>query len=81
MNMTWIVAASVLLAKDPVEPVNRDKGSIAIKGYDPVAYHEQSKPMKGSPEFHAELERRNLKDRLHQDSRPVHDGPKVCTAV
>ena len=51
MNMTWIVAASVLLAKDPVEPVNRDKGSIAIKGYDPVAFYEQSKPMKGSPEF------------------------------
>jgi hypothetical protein len=30
-------------------PVN-EKGGIAIKGYDPVAYFIESKPVKGSPE-------------------------------
>lgn len=32
-------------------PVNMDKGGIAIKGYDPVAYFIEQRPVKGSREF------------------------------
>jgi YHS domain-containing protein len=38
-------------AASPVEPVNKNKDSVAIKGYDPVAYFTQSKPVKGSAQF------------------------------
>lgn len=31
--------------------VNVDKNGIAIKGYDPVAFFTQNKPVKGKPEF------------------------------
>jgi YHS domain-containing protein len=39
--------AALAPAKSPVDPVNQSKG-VAIKGYDPVAYFTQSKPVKGS---------------------------------
>lgn len=47
-----IVAAVALpaLGQDKVPPVDASKG-IAIKGYDAVAYFEQSQPVKGSPSF------------------------------
>ena len=38
-------------AKTPVEPVNKSKTGLAVKGYDVVAYFEQSEPHKGSTEF------------------------------
>jgi len=33
------------------EPINTDPQGLAIKGYDPVAYFTQGKPLKGSEEF------------------------------
>lgn len=33
-----------------------EKDGVAIGGYDPVAYFTEMKPVKGSPEFHAEYE-------------------------
>jgi YHS domain-containing protein len=35
----------------PLSEINVTAGSIAIKGYDPVAYFTEMKPVKGSPEF------------------------------
>src|SRR3954465_13948162 len=35
-------------SKGSVEPVNKDRDGIAIKGYDSVAYFEQNKPVRGS---------------------------------
>jgi hypothetical protein len=33
------------------DPVNKEGSGVAIKGYDPVAYFTQGKPVKGSPSF------------------------------
>jgi hypothetical protein len=33
------------------DPINKNGSGVAIKGYDPVAYFTQSKPVKGSPNF------------------------------
>ena len=33
-----------------------EKDGVAISGYDPVAYFVEMKPVKGSPEFHAEYQ-------------------------
>lgn len=38
------------VAQEKVPPVDASKG-IAIKGYDTVAYFDQSQPVKGSPKF------------------------------
>jgi len=46
-----IVAALPVFAATPADPINRDGKGVAIKGYDPVAYFTQSKPVKGSAEF------------------------------
>ena len=37
-----------------INPVNKSRGGVAIKGYDPVAYFEQGEPVKGSNEFQHE---------------------------
>jgi hypothetical protein len=42
--------AAILIAGQ-AEPTNKDGKGVAIKGYDPVAYFTQSKPVKGSPTF------------------------------
>jgi len=39
------------LAASPADPVNKDRGGVAIKAYDAVAYFTDSKPVKGSPSF------------------------------
>ena len=44
-----LVAVTLLTAREPVDPVNKDGSSVAIKGYDPVAYFKQGKPVKGNP--------------------------------
>ena len=36
------------VAKTPVDAVNRDGQDIALKGYDPVAYFTEGRPVKGS---------------------------------
>jgi YHS domain-containing protein len=46
-----IAAALPLFAESKADPINKDKSNIAIKGYDPVAYFVQSKPVKGSASF------------------------------
>jgi hypothetical protein len=43
--------ASIVIAAAPVDPINKDRQGVALKGYDPTAYFQQSKPVKGSPEF------------------------------
>lgn len=44
------MAAGTGFGKSPVDPVNHSSG-VAIQGYDPVAYFQQSRPVKGSPQF------------------------------
>jgi YHS domain-containing protein len=46
-----MAAALPLWAAGSADPINKDKGGVAIQGYDPVAYFTQSKPVKGSSEF------------------------------
>src|SRR6476646_610441 len=52
MNRIFCIAlltsAAALAGK--VEPVNTNSG-VAIRGYDPVAYFTESRPVKGSPQF------------------------------
>jgi YHS domain-containing protein len=38
-------------SKGTVEPVNKDRDGIAIKGYDSVAYFQQNKPVRGSMDY------------------------------
>jgi len=67
MNRIWVVGlilASIVIgvsAADraaesssgagPLVLVNRDKDGLALQGYDPVAYFEVGKPVKGDPKF------------------------------
>ena len=46
-----IAAALPLFAESKADPINKDGSGVAIKGYDPVAYFTQSKPVKGSSTF------------------------------
>ena len=46
-----MVAALPVLAASKSDPINKDGSGVAIKGYDPVAYFTQSKPVKGSSAF------------------------------
>src|SRR5215510_7809465 len=46
-----IAAALPLFADSKADPINKDGSGVAIKGYDPVAYFTQSKPVKGSSTF------------------------------
>lgn len=38
-------------AADRVDPVNKNRTSLALKGFDPVAYFSEGKPVKGSSQF------------------------------
>lgn len=46
-----LLIPSAALATDPV---NKSRGGVVIKGYDPVAYFEQGEPVEGSEEFQHE---------------------------
>ena len=46
-----VLASTAVLA---VDPVNRTRTGLAIKGYDPVAYFTESKPVKGSSDHEHE---------------------------
>jgi YHS domain-containing protein len=46
-----LVGVSACTKTTPLSEINVTAGSIAIKGYDPVAYFTDMKPVKGSPEF------------------------------
>jgi YHS domain-containing protein len=41
-------------AQSSINAVNVDESRLAIKGYDPVAYFTEAKPVKGSSQFNAE---------------------------
>ena len=43
--------SAIALAGSPVDPVNKDHASIAIKGYDTVAYFKDGKPVKASGQY------------------------------
>ena len=47
--MLGMAAVLPAFAQSKVDPVNKDGSGVAIKGYDPVAYFTQSKPVKGRP--------------------------------
>jgi YHS domain-containing protein len=53
LAIVLVISAALFTANaaGPVDPVNKSKDSIAIKGYDPVAYFTQSKAVKGSSQF------------------------------
>jgi YHS domain-containing protein len=38
-------------AGGPVDPINKDSGGLALKGYDAVAYFTEGKPVKGGKDF------------------------------
>jgi YHS domain-containing protein len=46
-----IAATLPMFAQSKAEPIDKDGSGVAIKGYDPVAYFTQSKPVKGAPAF------------------------------
>jgi len=46
-----VIGVFILLTAWAKEPINTDPQGLAIKGYDPVAYFTQAKPLKGSEEF------------------------------
>jgi len=37
------------LSKTPVDAVNKNRQGVALRGYDPVTYREQNRPVKGAP--------------------------------
>lgn len=58
MNFKTQIAVSLCLfaamqvnAESKSDPVNHNRGGIAIRGYDPVAYFTDSKPVKGNAAF------------------------------
>ncbi len=53
MKLLFLTAALCVaaFAEKPVEPVNKSSDGLAVKGYDVVAYFEQSKPVKGSQQI------------------------------
>ena len=55
MGMTRLLLASTVVtlafAAAPVDPVNKTRDGAALKGHDPVAYFEQGRAIKGSPQF------------------------------
>ena len=46
-----LAAVPVASAKDLVDPVNKDRHGVAIRGYDAVAYFSASEPVKGAREY------------------------------
>ena len=46
------------------QKVNTGRGGLAIKGYDPVAYFTDGRPVKGDPRFTLHVRRRDLSVRL-----------------
>ena len=46
-----LVAQMVVADEEKVVPINKNKDGVAIEGYDPVAYFEEGKAVKGKKEF------------------------------
>jgi YHS domain-containing protein len=49
--LTLLLLIAVPAMAQPKKLLNVDKNDIAIKGYDPVAFFTQNKPVKGNPQF------------------------------
>lgn len=47
--MTALLITPATFGAGPVEPINKDRNSIAIQGFDPVAYFTKGQPVKGQP--------------------------------
>ena len=68
---------------------NAEEAPLAIKGYDPVAYFTDGKPVEGSPQFEAEWEHNRYRfvSAQHRDlfkSDPAHYAPQfgnACTTT
>ena len=46
-----LAAVQLMIAAGPVEPLNRSRDGVAVRGYDVVSYFTAGKPVKGAPEF------------------------------
>lgn len=46
-----VLIGTLLWAGGPVDAVNHDKSGLALHGFDPVTYFQQSQPAKGVPEY------------------------------
>lgn len=51
--MTFLTPA-LLIARDPVDAVNRARDGVALRGYDTVAYFKDSRAVKGAAQFEHE---------------------------
>jgi len=51
LQTVMLFCAMATFGRSAVAPVYKDGKGLAIRGYDPVAYFEQSAAVKGSPEF------------------------------
>lgn len=49
--LVLLLSTCFACAKKPVPPVNVTSEGVAIKGYDPVGYFADGKPLRGTPEF------------------------------
>lgn len=50
-HLLLFALSALALVAAPIRPINTDSGGVALKGYDPVAYFTESKPVKGLPQF------------------------------
>ena len=46
-----VLLACAAWAADPADPVNKNRKGIALRGYDPVAYFTEHRPVKGGDAF------------------------------
>jgi hypothetical protein len=50
-SLTAAITCGLALAANPVDPINKNRSGVALKGHDPVAYFKQQKPVKGTAQF------------------------------
>ena len=62
-----LLTAGLSLSAQTTTKVNVDKNQLAIEGYDPVAYFEDHKPVKGSEQFKFKHE-----NAVYQFASPAH---------
>lgn len=49
--LAFLIPTGALALDQPVKPVNTDSRGLALKGYDPVAYLVEGRPVEGLPSF------------------------------
>ena len=77
-----LVVAAALYATSAAAGEFYEKDGAAIRGYDPVAYFTEGKPVKGSPDYKAELQGLDVLLQIAGESRCVRGRPgEVCPAV